>query len=158
MELKKSKYSEIPIPGGSGAKGENMEFVQMLMAHDISKELAMEVASQVADVQNEEMHNIVFILTEGKYVITVIHVPRESINDGDGPVLMAGSTENHILAAFSREAIHERLTRVDRIEEKAGLPGVAEQAWVAELEKMAEAVKLELQNNPPSNWAEELGK
>ncbi|MFM9028774.1 MAG: hypothetical protein ACKOQ6_12410 [Bacteroidota bacterium] len=154
MEPKKSKYEQIPVaPGPDGLR----DFEKMLHNHDIDPDLAAEIAGQIKEAENQEVHNVIFVFTEGNYAVTGIHVPAESINGSTGPVIMMGSNEKHLIAAFSRENITELLTKVDVLEEGAGLPGVAEQAWINELEKLVERVRVEMKNNPPENWVEKLG-
>lgn len=134
---------------------EKTEFTQMLDASGLSEEIVHEVKSQLKDVDSGDS-NIVFLFTDGPYVVTGIHVPGSALDDKPGPVLMRGGTENSIIAAFSRDFIMESLKRIDIQElfdgEAAGLLPQGEELWVAELEKMAEMVKMELAINPPEKW------
>lgn len=127
------------------------QFMETLKGAKIDEEIANEMATQLLETTKNN-HNIIFVFTEGEYAVTAIHVPRESIDGRDGPVLMPGSNEKSIIAAFSAEFMRDKIKNVDLIEEGAGLPGVGDTAWVAELEKLVEIVKLELAANPPDNW------
>jgi len=153
MEPKKSKFENIPVGAGSGGLN---EFKQMLRNNNLAPDLVDEVANQIKETTNQDVHNVIFVFTEGTYAVTGIHVPAEAINNAQGPVLMMGSNEKHIIAAFARETIVDLLSKVDTIEQGAGLPGIAEQSWIAELEKLVERVRVEMINNPPDNWVEKL--
>ena len=134
---------------------EKTEFTQMLDASGLPAEVVHEVKSQLKDIDSGES-NIVFLYTDGPYVVTGIHVPASALDDKPGPVLMRGGGENSIIAAFSRDFIIESLKQIDiqefLDEERAGLQPQGEDLWVAELEKMAEMVKMELAINPPEKW------
>jgi hypothetical protein len=128
------------------------EFMRLLSSADIDTEIAQEVVSRMEETGIE--NNIIFIFTEEDYVVTAIHVPAESINGEDGPVLMRGAGDKSIIAAFSRELIMRKLDIVE--ESPPGLPLIADQAWVDELEKMAQEVKIQMQSNPPERWEDLL--
>lgn len=134
---------------------EKTEFTQMLDASGLPVEVVHEVKNQLKDIDSGES-NIVFLYTDGPYVVTGIHVPASALDGKTGPVLMRGGNENSIIAAFSRDFIAESLKQIDIQElfdeESAGLQPRGEELWVAELEKMAEMVKMELASNPPEKW------
>ena len=109
------------------------------------------VVEQLAESQ-EDTSNVIFLFSEGDYVVTAIHVPHEAINT-KGPVLIRGINEKSVIAAFSREFIREKLDIVEG--DDAGLP---ERAWIRELEKLAEMVKFEMVTNPPKDWDDLLDK
>lgn len=142
-------------PGRRRVSTEKVEFSQMLDTSGLPIEMIHEVKSQLKDVDSGES-NIVFLFTDGPYVVTGIHVPASALDDKSGPVLMRGGSENSIIAAFSRDFIMESLRKVDiqdfLDEEEAGLLPQGEELWVAELEKMAEMVRMELAINPPEKW------
>lgn len=140
---------------GKNKKPKKDDMVQMLMKSDISQEIAEEVANQVSS--NDDSNNVVFIFTDNnEYVVTGIHVPAEALDGNRGPVLMRGSNEKSITAAFSRDYIAECLARVESEEEKPGLSGVSDARWIEELENLAEMVRMEIQTNPPESWDELL--
>lgn len=149
IEPKNPKRSWTPLdPEDEESKS---QFLETLKSARIDEEIANEMATQLLET-TKNSHNIIFVFTEGEYAVTAIHVPRESLNGQDGPVLMPGSSEKSVIAAFSAEFMREKIKNVDLIEEGTGLPGVADSAWVSELEKLVEVVKLELAANPPTNW------
>jgi hypothetical protein len=148
MEEKKNKRTWLPI----AEDGTSTEFLEMLEKAKLPPELAKEVQNQITEAQNADNPNIVFVFSEGNYVVTAIHVPTESLNGQDGPVLMKGATENHIFAAFSADYIREKIKNADSLEEDAGLSGIADNAWMNELERLVEVVRLELAANPPDSW------
>jgi hypothetical protein len=121
----------------------------MRLAHldqEIAEIVAEEMVAGATDVKN-----LVFIFTDNDYVITAIHSSRDSIG-GDGPFLMRGANEKSIIAAVSKEKIIEMLEYIDEEEETHGRDH-AEQLWVAELEKLAEIIKLEVAMSPPEKWS-----
>jgi hypothetical protein len=142
-------------PNNRRISTEKTEFTQMLDASGLPAEVVHEVKSQLKDIDSGES-NIVFLYTDGPYVVTGIHVPASALDNKPGPVLMRGGSENSIIAAFSRDFIMESLKKLDVQElleaESAGLQSQAEDLWVAELEKMSEMVKMELAINPPEKW------
>ena len=148
MEEKKNKRTWLPIE----EDGKSAEFIEMLEKAKLSPDLAKEVQNQIVEAQNSDNPNMVFVFSEGNYVITGIHVPAESLDGRDGPVLMKGATDNHIFAAFSADYIRDKIKNVDSLEEDAGLLGVADNAWMGELERLVEVVRLELAANPPDSW------
>jgi hypothetical protein len=131
---------------------DKQEFMRLLNSAEIDTEIAEEVVSRLEETGIE--NNIIFIFTEEDYVVTAIHVPADSIDGEDGPVLMRGARDKSIIAAFSRELIIRKLDIIDDL--PPGLPLIADQAWVDELEKMAEAVKIQMSSNPPERWEDLL--
>lgn len=125
--------------------------VEMLEKSAIDRSLAAEVESQILETAKSK-HNVIFVFTEGTYAITAIHAPKSSLNGQPGPVLMPGANERNIIAAFSDEFIREKIKNVDILEDAAGLSGVGDVAWMNELEKLVEIVRLELAANPPDSW------
>jgi len=135
---------------------EKEKLVKMLTNSGADIDIAHEVANQLSLV-DQENNNVIFIFTDdNQLVVTGIHVPAESLNGENGPVLMRGGNEKSIIAAFSRDFIAERLENVDSVQEKTGLPGASDILWVGELESLAEMVRLEMKNNPPESWDELL--
>ena len=66
---------------------------------------------------------------------------------------MRGANDKSIVAAFSRDFIAERLSQMELLEEEsAGLPDELEHTWMAELENLAEMVRIEIARNPPESW------
>jgi hypothetical protein len=65
---------------------------------------------------------------------------------------MPGANDKNIIAAFSDEFIRSKIKTVDLLEENAGLTGIGDVAWMNELEKLVEIVRLELAANPPDKW------
>lgn len=130
----------------------------MLRKNSVSEAIVEEVMEQLEPaIQDLENSDIIFVFTEGHdHVVTGIHVPAEALNGRDGPVLMRGKTDKSIIAAFAREFIIQRLEKADAVAQKTGLPSFADQAWVAELEELAELAMLELRLNPPESWDELL--
>jgi hypothetical protein len=143
------------IPMNKDASGHSVEiFKQMLLSSGLSPEIANEVKEQIDEASTSDRTNVVFIFTEGTYAVTVVHVPSSAINCERGPVLTRGSTDKHVIAAFSEENIRARLAEVG---DGAGFRTVEmESLWVDELEKLAEQVRFELEINPPFNWTTEL--
>lgn len=125
----------------------------------INKELADEVISQVEEIKNEK-HNIIFVFTDNEWAVTGIHVPDEAIGDEESPVLMRGANPKHIIAAFSQSEIRNRIKIADGLEIIAGLNNEsaheAENAWIEELEKMCQEVRIKIKNNPPEQWEDLL--
>ncbi len=134
---------------------EKNDFLELIDTSGLNPEVVHEVKKQLEDVDSGES-NIVFLFTDGPYVVTGIHVPSTALDNKPGPVLMRGANENSIIAAFSRDFIIEALKNVDfeaaYEAEEAGLLSSDESSWIIELEKMAEMVKLELASNPPEKW------
>lgn len=155
MTDKYDKWKEIKnleSPDGKSTGVNTEEFAQILEDIDMDTEMAEEVLSRMEEMDLE--NNILFIFTDNDYVVTAIHVPAESIDGQDGPVLMRGAADKSIMAAFSREFI---LRKLENLEEKnPGLPLIGDKAWVDELEKMVEEVKIQLSSNPPERWEELL--
>lgn len=130
-------------------KEERDLLVKKFRQHDMDPALAEVVVEQLSETQKEDGSNIIFLFSEGDYVVTAIHVPHEAINS-TGPVLMSGINEKSIIAAFSRDFIREKLDVVAESEEAgAGLP---ERIWIRELENLAEMIKFEMVTNPPRDW------
>lgn len=140
---------------GKNKKPKKDDLVQMLMKSEISREIAEEVANQMGS--SDEDNNVVFIFTDhNEYVVTGIHVPAEALDGNRGPVLMRGSNEKSITAAFSRDYIAECLARVESEEKNPGLSGISDARWIEELENLAELVRIEIRTNPPESWDELL--
>lgn len=158
-----------------GGKPGNREFVTTdadafigeLDVSQLDAGIIQEVKQQIAEVEDEDS-NIIFIFTEGQYVVTGIYVHPAALDGQRGPILMRGSTENLIIAAFSRDYIAELLKETDLVgdfeEDTPGLPaGITEgmsardRAWVDRLESMATMVRLEMSSNPPERWEDILG-
>ena len=158
MEPKKQKFQQIPGSESSDLFTDwHNDFKSMLINHKIDEELADEIVSQFNSGVEGEIPNLIFVFTEGEYAVTGIHVPESALDGKDGPVLMQGSSPRHIIAAFSQAKIRNTINLVDWKEQTAGLPGISDVSWADELEKLVELVKIEMQENPPVNWAEELG-
>lgn len=149
IEPKRQKKSWVPLDP-EDEKSRN-KFLEILKRENVDDEIANEMAAQILGTTNDN-HNIVFLFTEGEYAVTAIHVPDESLNGQTGPILMPGSTEKSIIAAFSASFIQDKIKNVDFLEDSTGLPSVADAAWTSELEKMVEIVRLEISTNPPSKW------
>jgi len=145
VENKENKWHEL-TSNMPKTKEDREALVKTFKSHKMDPEIAELVAEQLAETQTEDGNNIIFLFSEGDYVVTAIHVPHEAINS-NGPMLMRGISDKSIIAAFSREFIREKLDFVE--EEGAGLP---EQMWVGELEKLVELVKFEMVTNPPASW------
>jgi len=154
-EKQNSKWNAIDKLNVPGARDDNAELLKILTEASMDVDVAQEVIAQLREASGEK-HNIIFIFTEGDYVVTAIHVPQKSINGETGPVLLRGATDKSIIAAFSKEYIQSEISNVDSIEEGAGLTGIADAAWLAKLEKMALAVKVEMDTNPPEKWEDLL--
>jgi hypothetical protein len=155
-----------PDTGDQGPEGFTTtnvdEFLNELDSSSISPEIVNEVRQQLADVEDEQS-SIIFIFTEGRYVVTGIHVHPAALDGKDGPILMRGAGDNLIIAAFSRNYIIRLLEESEELEtygeESAGLfPGLNQQehAWMQQLEKMASLVRVELVSNPPEKWEDIL--
>lgn len=125
--------------------------IDLLEKNALDRAIAAEVENQILETANAK-HNVIFVFTEGTYVITGIHAPKSSLNGQSGPVLMPGANEKNIIAAFSEEFIREMIKDVDILEETAGLDGIGDVAWMNELEKLVEIVRLEVAANPPGSW------
>lgn len=154
-EKQNNKWNAIDKLNVPGARDDNTELMKILTNASMDVDVAQEVISQLREATSEK-HNIVFIFTEGDYVVTAIHVPKNSINGENGPVLLRGATDKSIIAAFSKEYIQSEISSVDSIEDEAGLIGIADAAWLGKLEKMALAVKIEMDTNPPEKWEDLL--
>lgn len=169
---KEQKMNKDQSPGGKPGNREFITtdadaFVNELDISPLDTEIVREVKEQLAEIEDDDS-NIIFIFTEGKYVVTGIHVHPAALDGETGPILMRGSTENLIIAAFSRDYVAELLKETDLVgdfeEDTPGLPsGITEgmsardRAWVSRLESMAKLVRLELSSNPPERWEEMLG-
>jgi hypothetical protein len=136
---------------------EKTDFLNMLESSGVDTEIAKEVALQLEHAENEDKGNIIFIFTEGDYVVTAIHVPAESLNGENGPILMRGGGDKSIIAAFSREFIISKLEKVENEANNPGLHIATDAQWIDELEKMAELVKIQMETSPPESWEELLG-
>ena len=151
-EEKWKKIHQLQPVGDSPLAMDKYQFLRLLGSAEIDTDIAHEVITRLDENMIE--NNIVFIFTENDYVVTAVHAPREALNGEDGPVLIRGAGEKSIIAAFSRELIIQKLNIVD--ESPPGLPLLADSVWVEELEKMAEAVKIQMKVNPPERWEDLL--
>ncbi|MCG3770422.1 MAG: hypothetical protein JW384_01572 [Nitrosomonadaceae bacterium] len=127
-------------------------------ASDIATEIAEQILLASNDIKNDLSSNVIFIFADNnEMVVTGIHVPSDALNGEDGPVLMRGAGDKSIIAAFSRDFIASRLRLTELLEEEsAGLPDEFEQTWMAELENLAEMVRIEIARNPPESWEQLL--
>jgi hypothetical protein len=148
MEEKKNQKEWIEL--GHGDKGKK-ELAEVLSKNNVDPELAKELQTQIQETAKNQ-HNVIFVFTEGTYAITAIHAPKSSLDGREGPVLMPGANDKNIIAAFSDEFIRSKIKTVDLLEENAGLTGIGDVAWMNELEKLVEIVRLELAANPPDKW------
>jgi hypothetical protein len=146
------EIKRIENPGPGAPKVDSVEFKQLLKNSDMDEDIAQEVLARIEEIDVE--NNILFVFTENEYVVTAIHVPAESIDEQDGPVLMRGAGDKSIIAAFSRELILQKIDIIDNL--PPGLPLVADEKWVEQLEEMVEDVKMEMSSNPPARWEELL--
>lgn len=147
-------YPDGELPPLGKMTTEKDEFYKLLDDSALPQEMLQEVKSQLDDIDKDES-NIVFIFTEGEYVVTGIHVPASSIDNKSGPVLMRGANDNSIIAAFSRRYLSEVLDSMEiesSLANDAGLQNHRESAWIGQLEAMAEMVRVEMTSNPPEKW------
>jgi hypothetical protein len=141
---------------------EEKNIIKKLENHGLSSDIAAVIADQISsssvELDNRPANNIIFIFTDSdESVVTGIHVPGDALNGEDGPVLMRGSHDKSIIAAFSREFIAGRLREMESFaEEKAGLTIESEELWLDELEKLADMARIELIRNPPESWEQLL--
>lgn len=154
-EKPNNKWNAINKLPAADVYGKNYKLMKILTDASMKPDIAHEVITQLIEASGEK-HNIIFIFTEGDYVVTAIHVPKKAINGDDGPVLLRGATDKSIIAAFSKEYIQSEISIVDAIEEGAGLIPVGETVWLTKLEKMALAIKMEMDTNPPEKWEDLL--
>lgn len=155
--MSEEKWSKIQkFTGGltreASTASDRDEFMNLLKSSNMDDEIAEEVVRQLNEAEGAESNNIIFIFTEGDYVVTAIHVPTESIDGEDGPVLMSGGGDKSIIAAFSRDFVISKLNLLNIDPHTPGLHSEVDQDWVTELDKLAEMVKLEMAANPPQKW------
>jgi hypothetical protein len=141
---------------------EEKNIIKKLENHGLSSDIAALIADQISsssvELDNRPANNIIFIFADSdESVVTGIHVPGDALNGEDGPVLMRGSHDKSIIAAFSREFIAGRLREMESLaEERAGLPDDSEELWLDELENLADMARIELIRNPPESWEQLL--
>jgi len=141
---------------------EEKNIIKKLENHGLSSDIAALIADQISsssvELDNRPANNIIFIFADSdESVVTGIHVPGDALNGEDGPVLMRGSHDKSIIAAFSREFIAGRLREMESLaEERAGLPDDNEELWLDELENLADMARIELIRNPPESWEQLL--
>ena len=138
--------------------GDEKQIIKKLKNSGLSSDIAAIMADQILsasdEINNYSASSIIFIFADNnELVVTGIHVPSDALNGEDGPILMRGANDKSIVAAFSRDFIAERLRQMDLLEEEsAGLPDELEHTWMAELENLAEMVRIEIARNPPESW------
>jgi hypothetical protein len=141
---------------------EEKNIIKKLENHGLSSDIAALIADQISsssvELDNRPANNIIFIFADSdESVVTGIHVPGDALNGEDGPVLMRGSHDKSIIAAFSREFIAGRLRKMESFaEEEAGLTIESEELWLDELENLADMARIELIRNPPESWEQLL--
>jgi len=133
-----------------------ISFKKELEKRNVSNVLADEIVSQLLETRDEK-NNLIFLFTDGDLAVTAIHVPDESLNGEDGPMLMRGANSKSVIAAFSQSYIRKKVKIVDELEIITGLKkSEADKAWVEELETMATAIMVKMKENPPEAWEELL--
>ena len=138
--------------------GDEKQIIKKLKNSGLSSDIAAIMADQILSASDEintySASSIIFIFADNnELVVTGIHVPSDALNGEDGPILMRGANDKSIVAAFSRDFIAERLRQMELLEEEsAGLPDELEHTWMAELENLAEMVRIEIARNPPESW------
>lgn len=138
--------------------GDEKQIIKKLKKSGLSSDIAAIMADQILsasdEINNYSASSIIFIFADNnELVVTGIHVPSDALNGEDGPILMRGANDKSIVAAFSRDFIAERLRQMELLEEEsAGLPDELEHTWMAELENLAEMVRIEIARNPPESW------
>jgi hypothetical protein len=138
--------------------GDEEQIIKKLKNSGLSSDIAAIMADQILsasdEINNYSASSIIFIFADNnELVVTGIHVPSDALNGEDGPILMRGANDKSIVAAFSRDFIAERLRQMELLEEEsAGLPDELEHTWIAELESLAEMVRIEIARNPPESW------
>jgi len=138
--------------------GDEKQIIKKLKNSGLSSDIAAIMADQILsasdEINNYSASSIIFIFADNnELVVTGIHVPSDALNGEDGPILMRGANDKSIVAAFSRDFIAERLRQMELLEEEsAGLPDELEHTWMAELENLAEMVRIEIARNPPESW------
>lgn len=138
--------------------GDEKQIIKKLKNSGLSSDIAAIMADQILsasdEINNYSASSIIFIFADNnELVVTGIHVPSDALNGEDGPILMRGANDKSIVAAFSRDFIAERLRQMELLEEEsAGLPDELEHTWMAELESLAEMVRIEIARNPPESW------
>lgn len=138
--------------------GDEKQIIKKLKNSGLSSDIAAIMADQILsasdEINNYSASSIIFIFADNnELVVTAIHVPSDALNGEDGPILMRGANDKSIVAAFSRDFIAERLRQMELLEEEsAGLPDELEHTWMAELENLAEMVRIEIARNPPESW------
>ena len=138
--------------------GDEKQIIKKLKNSGLSSDIAAIMADQILsasdEINNYSASSIIFIFADNnELVVTGIHVPSDALNGEDGPILMRGANDKSIVAAFSRDFIAERLRQMELLEEEsAGLPDELEHTWMAELETLAEMVRIEIARNPPESW------
>lgn len=139
-------------------------FEEILEKSNLPVELLHEVKNQLKDTTREDS-NIIFVFTEGDYVITGIHVPSEVLDGEEEPLVFRGSSSNSIIAAFSHQYLRKAIDGCtfgnsiydqDR-ESPPGLLSGEELEWMGELEKMTELVRVKLEQSPLPEWEDILG-
>ena len=142
------------------ADGGKEEFKKILRKQNawLSEDSQTEIFDQVTSaMENTENSDVIFIFVENEdVVVTAIHVPKESINDASGPIVMRGKTDKSIIAVFSSEYILDRIQKSGCEEVSPGLLNANDEKWISELENLAEMIMLEVSLNPPQTWSEML--
>lgn len=91
-----------------------------LIKRNVGNFLAEEIVSQLLETRDEK-NNLIFVFTDGDLAVTAIHVPDESLNGEDGPMLMRGANPKSVIAAFSQSYIRKKVRIVDELEIITGL-------------------------------------
>jgi hypothetical protein len=150
------KWQEI---GDDELKSGAEKFRAAMKKEKISNDLIDEIIIQLQETR-EENNNLIFLFTDKNWAVTAIHVPDEALNGDTGPVLMRGAHPRSIIAAYSQSHIRKKLQEIDDVFEI--ITGInlhadeADEEWLQELEKMANEVRIKLEQNPPESWEELL--
>jgi hypothetical protein len=120
------------------------ELTAALAASGINDDVAAAMLEELEETE-QQVHNVMFVATDGQYAIKAIHVPESSIGNVNGPVLFPCSNPNVILAAFSKEYIQAQIEYIENLD-----AGLRDEAWVEFLECLNDKITLECESNPPT--------
>lgn len=136
-------------------------FKEQLESSGLPVEITHEVRSQLLEADKEDT-NLLFVCTEGDYVITGIFADDGIFDTGshDEPIIFAGASKCSIIAAFSRKRIIEEITKAEKFDNQEELPpGLTdsrEYSWMKRIESMAAQVQNMVRINQPERWIDKM--
>jgi hypothetical protein len=124
--------------GDNGALEEALEELGL-----INKDLAEVMREELQEAIEDKDHSVVMVGTDGDVTVTIIHVPKSSLDNRIGPVILPTTNRYRVTAAISQEMVFKKIAECERVVD----PLIAQRMWENFLEKQFERVikKLELE-------------